>query len=139
MLGLGALLLTAVVPLAAASVLYGQVRAGMSALAATAVLTCLASAALVVFLYQAAGTLLGGTMLLFFAVSGQHFLAGGFLPLVFLPPALQKLAPVLPSTILMDGVRMAVTGVWSMAAVCKLAAMIVAGLILTAVMEVREE
>lgn len=137
-LGLGALFLTAVIPIGVVFALNGQIQADVWVLAGTAVLICLCAAALVVFLYQAAGTLLGGTMLLFFAVSGQHFLAGGFLPLVFLPPALQKLAPVLPSTILMDGAKMAVTGVWSMDAVWKLAVMAAMGLALTAAMEVRE-
>ena len=46
-------------------------------------LTCLAASAFVVLLYQAAGTLLGAVMLLFLVVTAQHFLAGGFLPLVF--------------------------------------------------------
>lgn len=137
-LGLGLLLLTVVVPAAGAAVMWGQVQAGILALAGTAVLICLASAAFVVFLYQAAGSLLGGIMLLFFAVSGQHFLAGGFLPLVFLPPALQGLAPVLPSTILMDGAKMAVTGVWSMGTVWKLILMTAVAFALTAAMEVRE-
>ena len=138
-LGMSSLFLSAVVPLTAALYLNGQIQAGGMILAGTAVLICFAAAVLVVFLYQVAGTLLGGTMLLFFAVTGQHFLAGGFLPLVFLPPALQKLAPVLPSTILMEGTKMALTGVWSMETVWKLAIMIVAGFVLTAAMEVREE
>lgn len=137
-LGLGTLFLLAVIPLAAAAFLSGWIQAGAFALTGTAVLICLASSAFVVFLYQAAGNMLGGTMLLFFAATGQHFLAGGFLPLVFLPPALQKLAPVLPSTVLMDGAKMAVTGTWSLGTVWKLIVMVIAGLVLTAAMEVRE-
>lgn len=137
-LGLGMMFLAVMVPLGLAAYLAGQVQAGIVLLAVTAVLVCLASSSLVVFLYQAAGTLLGGTMLLFFVVTGQHFLAGGFLPLVFLPPGLQALAPVLPSSVLIDGVKMAVTGVWSPDAVLKLAVLALIGFVLTAWMEVEE-
>lgn len=138
-LGLSTLYMAVVVPLGAAAYFAGEVQANALLLMVTAALVCLASASLVVFLYRAAGTLLGGMMLLFFAVTGQHFLAGGFLPLVFLPPGLQALAPVLPSTILMNGVKMAVTGVWSAEAVLKLAALILIGFGITALMEVSEE
>lgn len=138
-LGLTALFMAMVLPLGAVAYFCGQIQAGVLLLAVTSVLVCLASASLVVLLYQAAGTLLGGMMLLFFAVTGQHFLAGGFLPLVFLPPGLQRMAPVLPSSVLMDGVKMAVTGVWSFDVVWKLAALALIGFTLTAVMEVTEE
>lgn len=49
---------------------------------------------LAVFLFEASGSLLGGMMLLFLTAAAQHFLAGGFLPLVFLPGAVRKLAAV---------------------------------------------
>ena len=75
-------------------------------------LSCMAAASLVVLLYQIAGNLLGGIMLLFFVMTGQHFLAGGILPLVFLPASLRKLAPWLPSSVLMDSMKMAVSGIW---------------------------
>ena len=55
-------------------------------LAVTAlVMVCHGAASMVVFLYQAAGSPMEGVMLLFLAVTAMHFLAGGFLPLVFLP------------------------------------------------------
>lgn len=81
-------------------------------LAAVWPITCVAAASVVVLLYQVAGSLLGGIMLLFFVMTGQHFLAGGILPPVFLPPSIQKLAPWLPSAVLMDSMKMAAAGVW---------------------------
>lgn len=51
-------------------------------------------------------------MLLFLLATVQHFLAGGFLPLVFLPASVKGLAQVLPSGILMDAVGMALTAHW---------------------------
>ncbi len=76
------------------------------------ILSCAAASGVVVALYQLAGTLLGGIMLLFFAAVGQHFLAGGFLPMVFLPATVQRWAPFLPSSILMETMKMAVTLEW---------------------------
>lgn len=57
-------------------------------------MVCLGAASLVVFLYQAAGSLMGGVMLLFLAVTAMHFLSGGFLPLVFLPTTFRAAAAV---------------------------------------------
>ncbi len=98
-------------------------------------LVCLAGAAWVVLVYQAAGSLLGGIFLLFLTVTVQHFLAGGFLPEVFLPDMLRKLTAVMPSAILMDGMKMAVTGGFSAAVAGKLAVLLLAGFCLTAVLE----
>lgn len=95
----------------AAGLLAGQLEAGWL-LAAVWVLSCVTAASLAVLLYQLAGSLLGGVMLLFFMAAGQHFLAGGFLPPVFLPGTVQRIGAWLPSGILMDTVKMAVTGEW---------------------------
>lgn len=81
-------------------------------LAITLILVCLAVAAVVVLLYRLAGNLLGGILLLFLLATVQHYLAGGFLPLVFLPATVKGLASVLPSGILMDAVAMALTAHW---------------------------
>lgn len=102
-------------------------------------LVCLASAAFVVLLYQAAGTLLGGIMLLFLAVTAQHFLAGGFLPEVFLPEVLRRLVPVMPSAILMCGVEMAVTGMWSGSGAARLMLLFMAGFLPSVLLESRRE
>ncbi len=81
-------------------------------LAVTVTAVCFAVAAVVVLVYRLAGSLLGGIMLLFLLATVQHFLAGGFLPLVFLPASVKGLAQVLPSGILMDAVGMALTAHW---------------------------
>lgn len=105
----------------------------------TILMVCMTAAALIVLIYQAAGTLLGGIMLLFLTVTAQHFLAGGFLPEVFLPEILRKLVPVMPSAILMDGVKMAVIGAWSKAVAGKLLFLLIGCFFLTAVLERWEE
>lgn len=95
-------------------------------LAAALVLVCLAAAALVVLVYRLAGNLLGGILLLFLLATAQHFLAGGYLPLVFLPATVKGLAPLLPSGILMDGAGMMLTAQWNPAVFGRLA-MLLAG------------
>jgi len=145
--GLSVLFAVVSVPVLAVSVFAGLIPgiggsgAGFSGkLMALAVigLVCLAAAAVVTVLYQAAGSLLGGMMLLFFLVTAQHFLAGGFLPLVFLPKTVQRLAAVLPSRILMEGAAMAVTAVWDWAAAARLSALAGAAWALAAALEVRK-
>ena len=84
-------------------------------------LGCLAAAALVILLFELSGSLLGGVMLLFVAGVGQHILAGGFLPVVFLPEAVRGLAWYLPSGILMDAGTMMVSGVWDGSVLARLA------------------
>lgn len=101
-------------------------------------LVCLAAASFVSVLYQIAGSLLGGTMLLVLAATAQHFLAGGFLPAVFLPSVLQKLAPVMPSAILIDGIKVILTADWELMACGKVLLLLAVGFVLTAVMEGRE-
>lgn len=137
--GLGSLYLAVTAAGAVAAGLMGEAGAlELLLLIAAVVLVCLAAAALTVFLYQAAGTLLGGGILLFLVVTVQHFLAGGFLPLVFLPSSVRSLAPVLPSSVLMDGVGMIVTGAYEAAVFGKLCLMILAGLCAGALLERRE-
>lgn len=104
----------------------------------TLLLVCLAAAALVALIYQAAGTLLGGIMLLFLTVTAQHFLAGGFLPAVFLPKTLRQLAPGMPSAILMAGVQMALTRAWSLAVAGRLLVLFFGCFLLTVLFERRE-
>ena len=57
----------------------GLIEFSLPGLAAL-VMVCLGAASLVVFLYQAAGSLMGGVMLLFLAVTAMHFLSGDFFP-----------------------------------------------------------
>lgn len=100
---------------------------------------CAGAAALAVFLFEASGSLLGGMMLLFLTAAAQHFLAGGFLPLVFLPGAVRKLAPFLPSGILMDVMKIAVSGVWNFSAVFRLILMFAVFFAGSCALEVREK
>lgn len=100
---------------------------------------CAGAAALAVFLFEASGSLLGGMMLLFLTAAAQHFLAGGFLPLVFLPGAVRKLALFLPSGILMDVMKTAVSGVWNFSAVFRLILMFAVFFAGSYALEVREK
>ena len=100
---------------------------------------CAGAAVLAVFLFEASGSLLGGMMLLFLTAAAQHFLAGGFLPLVFLPGAVRKLAPFLPSGILMDVMKTAVSGVWNFSAVFRLILMFAVFFAGSCALEVREK
>lgn len=120
-LGLGLLMAAVALPALAAAGGFGWVTWSLPGVLTIAAV-CLSVSSMVVFLYQAAGSLMGGVMLLFLAATAMHFLAGGFLPLVFLPASFRAAAPVLPSYIFMEGVKMAVTSVWSVAVFCKLAA-----------------
>ena len=100
---------------------------------------CAGAAVLAVFLFEASGSLLGGMMLLFLTAAAQHFLAGGFLPLVFLPGAVRKLVPFLPSGILMDVMKIAVSGVWNFSAVFRLILMFAVFFAGSYALEVREK
>lgn len=101
------------------------------------VLVNLSAAALTVLVCQIGGSLMGSVMLLFLTVTVQHFLAGGFLPLVFLPASLQRLAACLPSYLLMKGMAMALTGAWKPSVFAGLAEMLVVSAGLTAILEVK--
>ena len=112
--GLGALLLAAALPAALGALKFGVLEFSWLLLPALAAV-CLAAAALVLFCYEAAGTLMGGVMLLFLGAVLLLFLSGGFLPLVFLPAQVRSLAPFLPTTTLMNGAKMIVTGAYGLA------------------------
>lgn len=134
-LGLTLLLAAAALPVAAIAIAKNWIAGGLLP-ATVLLLTCLAAASLVSLCFQAAQTLMGGIILLFLAGVGQHFLAGGFLPLVFLPKAVRSLAPFLPSTVLMEGIQMTVTANWDPTVFCKLGLLAVTGIILGIVLEV---
>ncbi len=55
-------------------------------------------------------------MLLFLSAVILLFLSGGFLPSVFLPEPVRRLAAFLPTTALMNGAKMMVTGAYRSAA-----------------------
>lgn len=147
-LGLSLLFLILSVPVIAAAKMAGLLPAagaqsGLSCTdrilsVAVLVLINLAAAAVVVLIYRIGGSLLGGVMLLFLTVTAQHFLAGGFLPLVFLPASLQRIAGLLPSYLLMKGAAMAFTAAWEPAVSARLVAWLAVAVGLTALLEVKE-
>ncbi|MFR5634654.1 MAG: ABC transporter permease [Monoglobales bacterium] len=149
MAGLGCLFVLAAVPvwllygLSEGSILTGNIAGNqLSALWRQLICVCFVcagAAALAVFLFEASGSLLGGMMLLFLTAAAQHFLAGGFLPLVFLPETVRRLAPFLPSGILMDIMKTAVTGVWNVSAIIRLILMLAVCLAGSCMLEVREK
>ena len=134
-LGLGLLLAAVALPAAAAAGGAGFIPWGVkTVLPVTAV--CLSAASMIVFLYQAAGSLMGGVMLLFLTVTAMHFMAGGFLPLVFLPASIRAAAPFLPSYIFMEGMKMTVTSVMDPVIFVRLAAVMAVCFLLSLWVEV---
>lgn len=113
--GMGLLLLAAGLPVAAVSVKLGLMDISWFMFPAL-ILMCLAASAMIVCFYEAAGTLMGGVMLLFLSAVILLFLSGGFLPSVFLPEPVRRLAAFLPTTALMNGAKMMVTGAYRSAA-----------------------
>lgn len=104
------MLLSVISVLAAAAAAWtGMISIGLNTIL-TGFLVCLGAASFSVCLFQTAGSRIGGIFLQFFLVTAFHFLSGGFLPEVFLPESIQRAAPFLPTHILMEGVKMAVTG-----------------------------
>lgn len=120
--GLGVLLMAAALPAVLGALKFEVLDFSWLLIPALAAV-CLAAAALILFFYEAAGTLLGGVMLLFLGAVLLLFLSGGFLPLVFLPRQVRALAPFLPTTALIDGVKMIVTGSYGAAGWLKPVAM----------------
>lgn len=137
-LGVGMLFLSVALCTALGASFAGLIEFSLPGLAAL-VMVCLGAASLVVFLYQAAGSLMGGVMLLFLAVTAMHFLSGGFLPLVFLPTTFRAAAPFLPTYVLMEGMKLVVTSSFSLAVFIKLAVLAMAGFLLSVGAEVVRE
>ena len=137
-LGLGMLFLAVALCTALGASFAGLIELNLPGLAAL-VMVCLGAASMVVFIYQAAGSLMGGVMLLFLAVTAMHFLSGGFLPLVFLPATFRAAAPFLPNYMLMEGMKLVVTSSFSLAVLMKLAALALAGFLLSVGAEVVRE
>ena len=133
-LGLASLLAVPALVLAAGAGAAGYVSWEASS-AGLLALVCLAAASVPVFLYQAAGGFFGGVILLFGVVSVLHFMAGGFLPLVFLPRVFSELAAFNPCYILMEGLKMAVTARFDVLAAVRLAVLAAVCFAGTAVLE----
>ena len=136
-LGVSVLLSVISVLAAAAAAWTGMISIGLNTIL-TGFLVCLGAASFSVCLFQTAGSRIGGIFLQFFLVTAFHFLSGGFLPEVFLPESIQRAAPFLPTHILMEGVKMAVTGNESLVTAVELAALGVGGWLIAAAAEVKE-
>lgn len=76
---------------------------------AVAALLDLTAAAFCNGLFRLSGSLPGGVLLLFLVITVSHFAAGGFLPKIFLPEAIQRVSSWMPTGILMDVFRSMVT------------------------------
>lgn len=74
------------------------------------ILICTAVSGWILFLYELAGNMVAGILLVFFSTAVMLFLSGGIVPGVFLPEAVGSLGKWLPSTFLMDGIKWMVTG-----------------------------
>ncbi len=136
-LGLSLLLAMVMIPVAFAAMRLTWIS-GWVFMLPVLLLVCMAAAAFIICLYQLTANPLGSIMLLFMAGTGQHFLAGGFLPSVFLPSVFGKLSPVLPSSILMNGIKMIVNESWNAKAVTGLILLLAAGFFLSLAGEVRQ-
>lgn len=106
-LGLTLLLLIVSVPVIAAGLWIKAVKISWVLLICL-MLTCIAVSVEVILVYHIAGTFLGGVALHFLTVVAQHYVAGGFLPEVFLSPALRGVSQWLPSGVLMQTLKMAI-------------------------------
>lgn len=107
------------------------------ALPAALSLLSVSAASLAVCAFQAAGNRMGGVLFLFLGATVLHFFSGGILPLVFLPPALQRTAPFLPPYLFIETVKMAVTARWEPWIFGALLAVSLAGALISLVFEVK--
>ena len=103
------------------------------------VLIDLSAAAFCNGLFRLSGNLSGGVLLLFFVVTVSHLAAGGFLPKIFLPGAIQKMAPFMPSGILMDAFKAMVTESITGKLLCRLFGLFAVGFALSWLKEVQEK
>ncbi len=113
----------------AAAVCLGAVNFSGYGAAAVA-LTCLAAAAMILFIYELAGSAPAGVMILFFGTVVMVFLAGGLVPPVFLPASVKAVGQWMPAALMMD----ALTGAFAApapGALAKLGAMAAVFFLLT--------
>lgn len=107
-------------------------------LIALSVLTDLSAAAFCNGLFRLSGSLSGGVLLLFFVTTVSHFAAGGFLPKVFLPQAVQRVSSCMPTAVLMDALRSMVTESTGKNEILRLMVLFTAGFLVSWFKEVQE-
>jgi len=94
-------------------------------------LLCLGTAAMALFIFEAAGNGMGGIILLFLGTVVLHLFSGGILPSVFLPSTVREISVFLPNAILMKGAGLLVLGPDQMAWCLPVAGLILFFYILT--------
>lgn len=90
-------------------------------------------------LFRLSGSLPGGVLLLFFVITVSHFAAGGFLPKVFFPEALQRISPYMPTGVLMGAFRSMVTESTGKTELIRLTVLFAAGFFVSWLKEVQEK
>lgn len=106
---------------------------------ALSVLTDLSAAAFCNGLFRLSGSLPGGVLLLFLVTTVSHFAAGGFLPKVFLPQAVQRVSSCMPTAVLMDAFRSMVTESMGKNEILRLMVLFTAGFLVSWFKEVQED
>lgn len=81
-------------------------------------LVCLAAAGWILLIYELLENMTAGILCLFFSTVVMLFLSGGFVPRVFLPESLGNLGSILPTALLLDGVKGMVSGSVLMPVLC---------------------
>ena len=106
---------------------------------ALSVLTDLSAAAFCNGLFRLSGSLPGGVLLLFLVTTVSHFAAGGFLPKVFLPQAVQRVSSCMPTAVLMDAFRSMVTESMGKNEILRLMVLFTVGFLVSWFKEVQED
>ena len=73
-------------------------------------MVCMAAAMWTILIYELARNAFAGICALFLTAAASVFMAGGLIPSVFLPEAVQRAGSVTPAAILMDAVQWMVSG-----------------------------
>lgn len=69
-------------------------------------LICLIISSFIVAVYEVCGSLTAGVLFLFLTSVGMLFVSGGMIPSVFLPEGIRQLSHLMPTTVLMDGMKL---------------------------------
>lgn len=144
-LGLSFLLFCITLPGVSAAVVMDQIPVKhllsleFAKIIALSVLTNLSAAAFCNGLFRLSGSLPGGVLLLFLVTTVSHFAAGGFLPKVFLPQAVQRVSSCMPTAVLMDAFRSMVTESMGKNEILRLMVLFTAGFLVSWFKEVQED
>ena len=144
-LGLSFLLFCITLPGVSAAVVMDQIPVEhlfsleFAKIIALSVLIDLSAAAFCNGLFRLSGSLPGGVLILFLVTTVSHFAAGGFLPKVFLPQAVQRVSSCMPTAVLMDAFRSMVTESMGKNEILRLMVLFTAGFLVSWFKEVQED